>query len=151
MKTGWCKFLPLVLVVVLIPCLCAAQTVKRPVQFFHTGTDSVGQRLEYSIKELIRQSQGLRLDTSGEGTTMVVILQTKVRDDKDPSVASIFHVTHCMQIPGTGLLYRNGALGQSGTNRIKESAEDVVASIDAEWQSFLQEVRSTPSSKKKTP
>lgn len=111
--------------------LTAMTAAKVAVEIQHHGTDTVGTRLTYQIKEGIRQSAGLSLTNANE-TRLVVYLVTTDEFDDMPGTATIFSWTIMVVMKGNekpGKLITPG-VGKTGAFHIKGAAESVIAEID---------------------
>jgi hypothetical protein len=128
MKTGWCKFLPLVLVVVVFPCFCLAQRV--PVEFRHQGDDMLGQRIALHVKEIIRTSAALKIATAENEKRFLVIFQSKDENPNRQSESSCFGLTFILAGKDSLPVYLSSSLGDCGLPYAYQCAENVVASIE---------------------
>ncbi|MDD3582155.1 MAG: hypothetical protein PHW74_14205 [Desulfobacca sp.] len=102
-------------------------------EVYHSGDDSVGQRLVYRIKEEIRQSSSLRLTKSDEPRILVSIV-TLEKDELYPGRSTIYSMVIRAEIDEE--YYLNQFVGFCGVKRIKDVAEEIIAEIDKLEKAF---------------
>jgi CMP-2-keto-3-deoxyoctulosonic acid synthetase len=103
---------------------------KIAVELDHSGKDIVGQRLAYSIKEKIRQSNALRLTVAKEPRYIISIIT--LANSESYSTSYSLEWILCLhtnnQSPMKYFITHNA--GICGANRVKEVAEQIVAETD---------------------
>jgi hypothetical protein len=128
-----------------------AQDSKVPVHINHTGRDSVGLQLAYSIREQIRGSNGFRLTQNDEaGLYINIITINPDRDDQSSSNWAVAAVTFTMRNflpfekgnPQTWYeLYLSSTLATIGRNRTESQAKAILADLDAALEKYRQDAR----------
>lgn len=92
--------------------------------------DSLGERLVYKIKELIRKSSRLTL-TETEFPRMTVFVSTMPLDNDDPNLAIIYSVIWTgVYASGQREIYLNSQLGKVGSSKLEGTAEGIAAETD---------------------
>lgn len=127
----------LLLVLVSLAPFCFAQAEKIPVVVEHTGRDSVGQRLVFELREVIRGSQSMRLVTPSEaGPRIVVHVATVEGISSSPGTSTAASIS--IAYDSVSILFSGYFVGSSvqtcGSLRTQECARDMAASIDAAIQ-----------------
>lgn len=101
------------------------------IEVSHSGDDSVGSRLAYLIKEGIRRSAGLRI-ASNDKSRLIIHLVTMDEFRESPGTATIYSYTITFYSFGGTEIYLTSGVGSSGTLRVNESAEGLIAKLDRE-------------------
>ena len=100
-----------------------------PVEIFHDGRDQIGTKLVYQIKEIIRQTSGLRLTNSNENRIVVHILTMELECVK-PGTLSIYGYTIAAKGKGDYEILLYHSIGACGSKFIDSQAKQLVAVID---------------------
>lgn len=115
----------------------SAQPERAPVELSHSGSDEVGNRLAFEIREVLRSTQGLRLVTETEADPRLVIhLVTTDAGTTATGVSTAASITiayegRLVEINGYFMTSRVQVCGRS---RTQECARDIVASVDTALQ-----------------
>ena len=100
-----------------------------PVEVQSNCNDSIGQRLVYEFKELVRKSNSMKLTTENESRIQVII-QSMDSDDKRPNIYSIYTVIWNI-VPKNGVPhYFNSVMGYCGSLVISDVASRLIAQTD---------------------
>jgi hypothetical protein len=94
----------------------------------HNGSDSMGARLAFQVREMIRNSQGYTLADSEESTGSTIMLITRDVPCNQPEGLSAFYWT---LKTNTGVFATTSAIGLVSEGSIKRSAEGVLAMVDS--------------------
>ncbi len=108
-----------------------------PIKIFHTGNDSVGERLVYFLKENITKSPFMHIAKDKEIAIEIVII-TLDSDKKNSGYSTVYSITWTTSSNG-GLVayYLSSNVGYSGTDRIREVAELLTALTYQEAQTLI--------------
>jgi hypothetical protein len=109
-----------------------AQKVAVEIRDIVEGTDSVGARLLYQIKEGIRRSSGLRLTNSNEPKLVVYIETLKVPTRESVSAIATVYVYSNMKSE----LFLGLQSLMCGGGRVNEIAETIIANIDKQAEPY---------------
>ena len=94
-----------------------------------SGSDLVGQRLVYKIRESIRESVGLELAVIEENS--FIQLRILTIDPADDNYSTVYSVVWTIRAgEDSGNLYYTHNVGTCGSNRVDEVAEGIVADTD---------------------
>jgi hypothetical protein len=105
------------------------------------SNDMVGGRLIYALKEQVRASQTYRLTTDPSESSIKVFVST-MNPDKGLNNRTIYSIVHLgYNLDAERWLYRNSFLGITGTLKVTESAESLMADIDTTAEILKKEVR----------
>jgi hypothetical protein len=132
----------IILVVMAIWFLLLPQTLqaqqKVAVEVKHKGSDSIGSRLAYQVKERIRSSSGLRIATANEPRVILYLVTADIFGDKPGSASALgFSIAVRGQSgPLEHLLY--AGVATCGSQSINETSERLIADIDKEAHDFLE-------------
>lgn len=129
----------------LTPVLAESQQNKINVYVDHTGSDPVGQRLTFALREAVRASRGYELASAG--LSFVHVSLVTLDPDSSTSLvgnSTVVSVVITMQNPGWMEVgnQRKGSttwypffltskLVVVGSNRVDESARGILATLDA--------------------
>lgn len=105
---------------------------KYPVYVSHTGDDTVGSRIAFNVRNLVRSSPHLRLSNEVSEPHFGLYLISMPNDNAAPSNASVLSVVFTFD-PGTARYedrYLTSMVGQCGSSRASNCAEGYVAGLD---------------------
>jgi phage-related protein len=108
--------------------ITAITAQKVAVEIIHEGSDSIGSRVIYQIKEGIRSSGGLRLSTTDEPKYIIYIISKESGLAKNCSIIGV-SITFS-QANYTVKFYLNSIILECGENKIKQAAEIIISTID---------------------
>jgi hypothetical protein len=109
---------------------------KGPVEVIAHAPDTIGSRLVYNVKEIIRQSSGFRIAGQDENRVVINIQTMEPPNGEYPS-GTIFGIAWYYYIKGGSPIYMNHTLGWVGTQKVKEGAEFIVARTDLVIQDII--------------
>lgn len=110
-----------------LPLLAEGSGVVMPVEIQATSNDNVGQRLVYFLKEDIRQSPSMKLAPESKALRLQVKLVTLDPTSNKLGYATVYSVVFTVTGPAGGLpYYLNQFVGQCGTTRVQECAQDLL-------------------------
>jgi hypothetical protein len=113
---------------------------RSPVVVEHAGEDTLGQRLAYELREVIRASQSMRLVTTAEADPRIVVYLVTIDTSRSSpgsstsAAMSVAYDSDALQLRGYLL---TTVVLTCGSQRIQECAKDLAASVDEQ----LEEVR----------
>jgi len=119
---------------------------KIAVEVCHSGSDIVGRRLVYQIKEKIRRSGLLRLTTANEPRFRLSIITIDNAVEKEYSgYSSSYSLAWilCVKKDFLEKKFITHNLGICGGNRVNEVAEGIVAETDEMVSDFLKVIGGT--------
>jgi hypothetical protein len=129
------RLITLLMIVLLFPVTAYAQEFKVPVEVQHTGDDSVGLRVAYTLKENIRKSQGMVLVTDTQARMKVVLVSLNIpllTDDRtNYSAISVAIVFDSLDVPAGGV-FLTSMVYDVGRDRVVLVAEMMLAALDRE-------------------
>lgn len=103
-----------------------------------TGTDPIGVRLSYEIKQEMARSSRMIVTDSTKQAQMMLLLTTKAdRCFDDDTTSSDVSAIFLMHAPDDTLYYENNWLLNVGQNRISDSAKYIVAEVDKSFERGL--------------
>lgn len=119
----------------LLPAISAAQT-RYPVQIVHTGSDQVGLRYAFELREAIRGSKGMTLVNDGLDPPRIKVSLVTIDTESsgERGVASAIAVTllyDSIDIPAGGA-HLTTVVHVCGRDRVASCARDLLARIDAQ-------------------
>jgi hypothetical protein len=107
---------------------------KTPVLVVHDGTDSVGGRLAYQVKEAIRRSGGFRLIQGNEPGLRIRLITRDLNQivyaDSKPGTGTIYTVTFTMKTDAQPEWFLVSDMANCTPNRVNEVAEILIAELD---------------------
>lgn len=125
--------LALLLVFLLAPGLCLAQSKRVPVAVSHSGEDQVGRSFAFALKEAIRRSQSFILvddDLTGPRIIVRVVSVDGSDNQKGASSAIALAVVYdSVDTPGSGILL-DLVVKDCGSNRVEACAKRTLPNID---------------------
>lgn len=131
----------LLLILAIIPVAALAQM---PVEVVNTGSDSVGQRLVYFLKEGIRKSSSMTL-TLDDRSRMQVHFASLDPDSRSPGRASAYSVVVAWKNPQQHIpLFLSHFVGYCGGAGVRECADSMVANISEQSELVTQLVKPVP-------
>jgi hypothetical protein len=119
------------------PLAVLAQTQRSPIVVEHSGKDSVGQRLAFELREVIRASQSMRLVTAREASPRIVIYLITIENNQAvPGTATTAAMTIAYDSDASAALGNllTTVVQNCGTKRTQECARDLAADIDQELE-----------------
>lgn len=122
-------------IALLLACAVAfAQAAKRiPVVVEHSGTDAVGQRMAFELREGIRGSQAMRLVADRDANPRITIHLVSIDESStSPGSASALAIVFAYdsdELPHLGYLL-NAYVQTCGTKRTSECARNILAYVD---------------------
>jgi hypothetical protein len=119
------------------------------VYVLHSGSDQVGGQLAYEVREAIRRSAGYQLGTQEKYLLSLNIVSLDIDRGSGRSMGnwSAVAVTYCMYNyqpykagdPQTWLpIYLTTSVHTVGQNRTEETAKNIMAMLDQEWEDVKQ-------------
>lgn len=136
-----------------VPNFASSQNTKIPVSVDHSGSDTVGQRLAYAVRETIRGSNGYRL-ASGRDAVLRISLIT-LDPERTPSNAGYWTAAAVGYTMRNDLpldrsdpqtfypIHLTTSIVTAGTSRVDEQAKSIVATLDTQVEQYLKDMRST--------
>lgn len=94
----------------------------------HNGSDSMGARLAFQVREMIRSSQGYTLADSQESTGSTIVLVTN--GDAPCSISVDRSAFYWTLKTNKGAFATTSAISFVAEGSIKRSAENVLAAVD---------------------
>jgi len=117
--------------------LFGQETLKFPIEVSHSGTDIVGERLAFAVKERIRKSESMRLTYEKEMRATIILVTLDQYNDS-PGNSSCYSFVQCLDFPGQPFgYYITSSVGYCGSSRVDEVAERLVAIADKEIGAIL--------------
>jgi len=117
----------LALLLVLWSTATWSQTTKIPIEVTHTGSDDVGRRFAYELRDQLKGSNSFRVVESASDPRLVVRIISIGRDET--SAISLATTVDAETIPVNGLYVTSQVL-RIGSLRTRETAGTVVTDID---------------------
>ncbi|RUO38134.1 hypothetical protein CWE13_00325 [Aliidiomarina shirensis] len=111
---------------------------KYPVYVSHSGDDSVGSRVAFNVRNLVRSSPHLKLSNDTNEPHFGFYLISTPLDSEYASSASAFSLVFTFD-PGTNRYAERlltAMVGRCGSSRVASCAEDYVANLDEEITKF---------------
>ena len=135
----------------LFPSINSFAEEKIGVSVSHSGDDVVGQKLAFSLKEVIRGSNGYQL-ISGPAASMRVALVTLEPENSNSrkgtwTVASVvitmrnFNQYVKTEPHSWYPIFLTSLVMTSGSNRVEDTAKSILASVDAALEEYREDVR----------
>lgn len=133
------------------PLQSFAQDSKLPVAVDHSGDDNIGQRLAFSLREVIRGSSGYRLASGREA--LVFISLVTIDPERSPSASGIWTaaaVAYTMRNdlpldpndPQTWYpIFLSASVVIAGMSRVEDQARGILAGLDAQLERYRQDMR----------
>ena len=114
-----------------------AQSQRSPVVVEHIGSDSVGQRLAFELREAIRGSQSMRLVTAKEANPRIVVylitIETTVSNPGALTSAAMTVAYDSDELDARGT-FLTTFVQNCGSKRTQECARDLTARVDEELE-----------------
>lgn len=110
---------------------------RSPVVVEHVGKDSLGQRLAYELREVIRASQSMRLVTASETDPRIVIYLITVetsRASPGSSTSAAMTVAYDSDALSLRGYLLTTVVQNCGSQRTQECARDLAASVDEQLE-----------------
>lgn len=107
----------------------------------HSGADLIGRRLAFQIKEVINNSSSMTTTYLKSDATIIINLIT-MEDFNSEGYLSIYSVswlTHNSEGCVFNYVFLSSTIGYTGTERVNECAEGLVADTDKLIQGLIQE------------
>ena len=135
---------------ILLPLVFAAQASAQSdeqsvnVSVYHSGDDPVGRRLVYQFREQIRRSEGLNLN---QEAIYIISFVTLASDGQDELAGTTYSMTLTIRLPdsmwgpATTERFIHSVVGFCGSQRVAETAQNVVAIVDGEINEFKQAMK----------
>lgn len=114
-----------------------ASWARSPVVVEHAGQDSVGQRLAYELREVIRASQSMRLVTASEADPRIVVYLVTIetsRSSPGSSTSAAMTVAYDSDALSLRGYLLTTVVQNCGTQRTQECARDLAASVDEQLE-----------------
>jgi hypothetical protein len=133
-------FVPLILLFS-IPSESLAQK-RWPVEIVHTGTDTIGQRVAYQIKEIIQNSATMGPYTGSESAWFKIRLASMATDSDQQNDLTCYStvLTMCITDSETKVIreeaYLKSWVGVCGALRVRETAEGIIAGVSKQFDRF---------------
>lgn len=109
--------------------LSAMSESKAVVEIIHEGTDPIGSKLVYQVKEEIQRSSGLMLTTAKELRFVVHILTMDIPKSQSGTSSAVgITITYASDKPNE--IFCNQYIGLCGSSDIKEKSRAIVARIE---------------------
>jgi hypothetical protein len=126
-----------ILATLMLPCIAlgADKPAKFKIQIVDNSSDSIGQRLVYELKEKIRASQSMELTSNCDNGCWRIIVLSVDKENQNEALkgfATVFSVIWIgvADFPKGTPLFLDSTIGYCGGQRVKETAEDIVAHTD---------------------
>jgi hypothetical protein len=115
----------------------------------HTGTDSIGQRLVFAVREAIRSSSGYKLGTKIEAAVCISLttVDPEAKNSKTAGKATISAVVFTVANPGPYLknnpqswypLYLTSLVVTVGESRVDQYGKSLLADLDEAYEKYKQ-------------
>ncbi|MBM3340764.1 MAG: hypothetical protein FJY56_01420 [Betaproteobacteria bacterium] len=115
--------------------MSVAQTVKAPVELKHSGSDNVGQRLAFELREVIRGSHSMRLVSGREADPRIVVQMVSLeasRSSQGAGTVVAVAITYDGTLIEANGLFLTSVVQNCGSSRVQECARDLAADVDQE-------------------
>ncbi len=113
-----------------------------PIEVLYSGSDSVGQRIVFQIKESIRGSKGLTLNTDDTKFRMQLSIVTFDNSANNDSKVMAFSAAWLWINPKNAYpWFLTHSVGTCGTQRTRECAEELVAISSSQGDEVLKLLR----------
>lgn len=99
------------------------------VKIVHIGSDNIGERLSYDVKELVNLSSRFTLIENTEEPHAVVLIETMAKDPDNPQWASIFSIIVLLKGKNMPAFYVDSTIGFTGINTVSTSAKNIMSRI----------------------
>lgn len=98
-------------------------------KIIHSGSDSLGERLSYDLKELVNLSSRFKLIENTEDPHIIVLIETMAKDPDNPQWASIYSMIVLLKSKDMPLFYINSTIGYTGVNTVSTAAKNIMSRI----------------------
>ena len=145
-------FLSLFFIITLLSPAMHAEGTKVVVCVEHTGTDSIGQRLVFAVREAIRASTGYTLGDKTEAAVAITLttLNPNANTLRKTGISTISSVVFTMTNPGPYKknnpqtwypLYLTSLVVNVGESRVDAYGKSILADLDSAIEVYNQAVR----------
>ncbi|GAA3720573.1 hypothetical protein GCM10022421_31040 [Oceanisphaera sediminis] len=125
-------------VATLIFLISFSASAEMPVEVIDSGSDSVGNRLIYKIKEKIRSSSSMGLTFDQTKLRMQARISTLDQNTQNPGYSTAYSMVITWSNPDTPLpYYLNHFTGYCGSTRVDSCASDVVAALSKQSDEII--------------
>lgn len=109
--------------------LCSDAFSQTKLKIMHTGSDNLGERLSYDVKELVNLSSRFTLIENTEEPHVVVLIETMAKDPDNPQWASIFSIIVLFKGRDFPAFYVDSTIGFTGMNTVPTVAKNIMSRI----------------------
>lgn len=115
-----------------------SEQIVMPIMVEHTGSDTLGKRLVYELKEEIKKSESMKLSLKDELGIMVSIV-TINSNKENTGNQTIYSIVWTWNVPAKHIFpyYLTSSVGYCGSYVINETAKDLVASTYEQSERML--------------
>jgi hypothetical protein len=141
---------PLFFVLVLHGAPSTAEEARKiSVSVRHSGDDNVGQRVAFAVREAVRSSHGYELVSGPSALLRVYLVSLDPDRENDGHRTAISYVLAMRNLnefregfPASWYpIYLTSGIVTCGTNRVQETAQSIVAKLDAALEVYREDVR----------